>query len=320
MNRPWDCIVIGGGAAGLSAALVLGRARRRTLVIDAGRQSNLPAHAIGGLLGQDGTSPAALYAAGHEQLAALPSVERRAGEVARAERVEDTSFVVDLADGSRETARRLLIATGMDYVPLDLPGVAPLWGDSVFHCPFCHGWEVQGRPWAVLDGSPHGFDRTLLARNWSDDVVLLTQRPGDARRRRARDARARRRRASTSAPSPSCAPPTAACARSPSPTATELARDARPDRPRRWRRASTLAEQLGLRLDGRGAIAVDGFQRSSLDGVFAAGDAGGSMQVAAAIGSGGAAGGFLAMSLVQEDHGRAWPPLARWRSAARGSP
>ncbi len=103
MNEPWDCIVIGGGAAGLSAALVLGRARRRTLVIDAGRQSNLPAHAIGGLLGQDGTSPAALYAAGHEQLAALPSVELRRGDVARAERVGDDARDA-AADGASAAA------------------------------------------------------------------------------------------------------------------------------------------------------------------------------------------------------------------------
>ncbi|MDO8186384.1 NAD(P)/FAD-dependent oxidoreductase [Conexibacter sp. CPCC 205706] len=333
MNEPWDCIVIGGGAAGLSAALVLGRARRTTLVIDAGRQSNLPAHAIGGLLGQDGTSPAALYAAGHEQLEALPSVELRGGEVARAERVERVGdagagfggaadagggggaaasragFALTLADGSRELTRRLLIATGMDYVPLDLPGVAPLWGDSVFHCPFCHGWEVQGRPWAVLDGTPHGFDRALLARNWSDDVVLLSNGPATL----ADDEHATLRQAGIALDERPVAELRADGGRLRAVAFAdggELTRDALliglTMEPR-----VALAEQLGLRLDGRGAIAVDGFQRSSLDGVFAAGDAGGSMQVAAALGSGGGAGGFLAMSLVAEDFGRAWPPLAR---------
>lgn len=197
----------------------------------------------------------------------------------------------------------------MDYVPLDLPGVAPLWGDTVFHCPFCHGWEVQGRPWAVLDGSPHGFDRTLLARNWSEDVVLLTNGPATL----ADDERATLDRAGVALDERPVARLRADGGRLRAVAfadGAELARDAvligLEMAPR-----TTLAEQLGLRLDGRGAIAVDGFQRSSLDGVFAAGDAGGSMQVAAALGSGGAAGGFLAMSLVHEDHGRRWPPPAR---------
>jgi thioredoxin reductase len=316
MNEPWDCIVIGGGAAGLSAALVLGRARRRTLVVDAGRQSNLPAHAIGGLLGQDGTSPAALYAAGQTQLAALPSVELRRGEVVAAERVEQEAtsrpaprFALTLADGSRELARRLIVATGMDYVPLDLPGVAELWGDSVFHCPFCHGWELSGRPWAVLDGTPHGVERALLARNWSDDVALLTNGPAEL----GDDDRATLERAGIAIDERPVARVRAADGRLAAVVfadGAELARDGVLIGVEMTPRTA-VAERLGLTLDGIGAVAVDSFQRSSLDGVFAAGDAGGSMQVAAAIGSGGGAGGFAAMSLVFEDHGRAWPPPAR---------
>lgn len=317
MNEPWDCIVIGGGAAGLSAALVLGRARRRTLVVDAGRQSNLPAHAIGGLLGQDGTSPAALYAAGHAQLDALPSVELRRGEVVAAARVADEAtaapraprFALTLADGSRELARRLVVATGMDYAPLDLPGVGELWGDSVFHCPFCHGWELRERPWAVLDETPHGVDRALLARNWSDDVALLTN---GAAALSAED-RATLERAGVAIDERPVARVRSADGRLAAVVfadGAELARDAvligLEMTPR-----TALAEQLGLTLDGRGAIAVDGFQRSSLDGVFAAGDAGGSMQVAAAIGGGGGAGAFAVTSLVFEDNGRPWPPPAR---------
>ncbi len=197
----------------------------------------------------------------------------------------------------------------MDYLPLDLPGVAPLWGDSVFHCPFCHGWEVQGRPWAVLDGSPHGFDRTLLARNWSDDVALLTNGPAAL----ADDERATLARAGVAVDERPVGELRAADGRLRAiafADGSELARDALLIGLTMAPRVA-LAEQLGLRLDGRGAIAVDGFQRSSLDGVFAAGDAGGSMQVAAALGSGGGAGGFLAMSLVAEQFGRAWPPAAR---------
>jgi thioredoxin reductase len=170
--------VVGAGAAGLSAALVLGRARRRTLVVDAGQQSNLPAHGIGGLLGQDGRPPAAFYAAGREELAAYPSLELRSGEVVRGERL-DAGLLLELADGSRETARRVLLATGMEYRFPPLPGIAERWGHSVFHCPFCHGWEVRERPLAVLDRGAAGARRAILLRAWSDDVTLLSDGPAE---------------------------------------------------------------------------------------------------------------------------------------------
>jgi len=178
MDTTWDCIVVGAGAAGLSAALVLGRARRRTLVIDAGAQSNLVAHGIGGLLGQDTRAPADFYAAGREELAAYPSVQLRAGEVAGGER-DGTGFVLELADGEHETARHVLLATGMDYRPPTLPGIEQRWGRSVFHCPFCHGWEVHGRPLGVLDRGATGVHRALLLRAWSDDVTLLCDGPAE---------------------------------------------------------------------------------------------------------------------------------------------
>ena len=135
MEKSWDCIVVGAGAAGLSAALVLGRARQRTLVVDAGRQSNLVAHGIGGLLGSDGRPPAELYAAGRDELAAYPTVELRSGEVVAGER-RNPGFMLDMADGSREMARRVLLASGMDYRFPPLPGIPERWGRSVFHCPF----------------------------------------------------------------------------------------------------------------------------------------------------------------------------------------
>ena len=176
MDIVWDCLVVGGGAAGLSAALVLGRARRRTLLVDAGDQSNLAAHGIGGLLGHDGRSPAELYAAGRGELAAYPSVQLRTGEVVAGERVADV-FELELGDGHRARARRVLLATGMDYRPPPLPGLAELWGRSVFHCPFCHGWEVRDRPLAVLARGEKAVHAALLLRGWIDDVVLLTDGP-----------------------------------------------------------------------------------------------------------------------------------------------
>ena len=178
MDTTWDCIVVGAGAAGLSAALVLGRARQRTLVVDAGRPSNAPAHGIGGLLGHDGRPPAELYADGRRELERYPAVQLRSGEVVGGERRDD-EFALELADGTVHTGRRVLLATGMDYVRPDLDGIEERWGRSVFHCPFCHGWEVRDERLGVLDPGPSGVHRALLLRIWSDDVTLLTDGPAE---------------------------------------------------------------------------------------------------------------------------------------------
>jgi thioredoxin reductase len=175
----WDCVVVGGGAAGLSAALVLGRARRRTLLVDAGNQSNLPAHGIGGLLGNDGTPPGEFYAGAREELAAYPSVEVREGEVVRAARPAESSFELELADGSTETSKRVVLAMGTDYRYADVPGLTERWGRSVFHCPFCHGWEVREKRLGVLDSGATAAKRALLLRTWSDDVTLFANGPAE---------------------------------------------------------------------------------------------------------------------------------------------
>jgi thioredoxin reductase len=177
MSEHWDCIIVGGGAAGLSAALVLGRARRRTLLVDAGAQSNRAAHGIGGLLGHDGLPPADLYASGRRELAAYPAVEVRDGAVITAASTEG-GLTVTLTDGSVELTRHMILATGMDYRLPELPGLAQRWGRSVFHCPFCHGWDVRDRPLGVLDSDPViGVHRALLLMGWSADVTLLTNGP-----------------------------------------------------------------------------------------------------------------------------------------------
>jgi thioredoxin reductase len=173
LDERWDCVVVGGGGAGLSAALVLGRARRRALVVDAGEPSNLAAAGIGGLLGSDGRPPADLYAAGRAELAAYPSVEVRTAETVVEARAEVGGFALELGDGSSIQARKLLLAPGMEYRPPELPGLGDLWGGSVFHCPFCHGWEVRGRRLGVLWPGAAGAQKALLLRAWSVQVTLL---------------------------------------------------------------------------------------------------------------------------------------------------
>jgi thioredoxin reductase len=305
MDTTWDCIVVGGGAAGLSAALVLGRARQRTLVIDAGNQSNRSAAGIGGLLGQDGRPPAAFYAAGREDLAAYPTVELRSGEVLGGER-QDEGFVLDLADGSREVAPRVLLATGMDYRLPELPGAAERWGRSVFHCPFCHGWEVRDQTLAVLDRGARGAQRALLLRFWSDDVTLLTDGPAEleaddaARLRAARVAVDER--------------PVAGLRGADSALTAVAFADGGERRcsgllvHATLHQRSALAEKLGASAADPGPIAVDAVEvdstfQTSVPGLFAAGDLSAQMpSVANAVAAGSTAAAMIVHGSMAEAH------------------
>ena len=301
MDNEWECVVVGGGAAGLSAALVLGRARRRTLLIDAGGQSNRAAHGIGGLLGFDGVPPAELYARGRRELERYPSVEVRDGEV-RAAAAGD-GITLDLADGAGVHTRRLLLATGMRYDYPDLPGLAPLWGRSVFHCPFCHGWEVRDQPLAVLAQGERAVHMATLLRGWSDDVVLLTGGPADL----SDDDRARLDIAGI--------PIDERKVRELDSAAGELHAVVFDDGARlprsallvaaELRQRSGLAAQVGVKLVATGpvspeAVDVDPLYRTSVPGVFAAGDVCAQMpQIAAAVAAGSAAAVSVMASITE---------------------
>jgi thioredoxin reductase len=308
VSHLYDCIVVGGGAAGLSAALVLGRARRDVLLVDAGEQSNRPAHAVGGLLAQEGAAPGALYTTGREQLGAYPTVTVRDGEVEAIEPRDDGTFRALLAGGAGAAARRVLLATGMRYVPPQLPGVAERWGNAVFHCPFCHGWEVRNGALAVLGDGDAAVFRALLLRGWSDDVVLLSGEVDDGARAKLeaagvpvddRQVVAVRDKATVVFADGS-----------------ELPRDGLLV-PAPMRQRSSLAEVLGLELAPAGTIVVDELGRTSVSGVFAAGDVAGTVQmVPAAMGDGARVAAQVRLSLVAEDHDLPFPPGAPTPTAA----
>jgi len=185
-----DAIVIGGSAAGLSAALLLGRARRRVLVIDAGLPRNRFAAHMHGVLGNEGAAPADFVRKGREEATGY-GVEFLDGVV---ESVADAEggLTVTLADDRVETARAVVVATGIaDELPA-VPGLAERWGKTVLHCPYCHGWEVRGARLGVLATSPMALHQARLVRQWSDSVVLFSAGAGpidpvDARRLRARN-------------------------------------------------------------------------------------------------------------------------------------
>jgi thioredoxin reductase len=170
VDEQYDVVVVGGGAAGLSGALALSRARRSVLVVDDGAPRNARADHVHNYLGREGATPAELLASGRAEVAGYGGrfVD---GRVAGAERVDD-GFRVVLADGGSVGARRLLVTTGLvDELP-DVPGVAELFGSDVLHCPYCHGWEVRDRPVGVL-GGPMGVHQALMWRQWTGDVTLF---------------------------------------------------------------------------------------------------------------------------------------------------
>jgi len=166
--RDFDVVVVGGGAAGLSAALVLVRARRMVVVVDAGAPRNAPAAHMHGFLTRDGMPPRELLAAGRAEVSSY------GGRL-----IDDTvvgvepGFHVRLASGSQLQARRVLVATGLrDELP-EIPSVRERWGRDLLHCPYCHGWEVRDQPLGVLGGTPEAVQHTLLVRQWSPDVTLF---------------------------------------------------------------------------------------------------------------------------------------------------
>ena len=169
-----DVVVIGGGAAGLSGALMLARARRSVVVVDAGTPRNAPAAGVHGLLGRDGTPPAELLDRGRAEVRSYGG-EIVGGEVETVERDGDR-FAVRVAGGGTLRARRLLVTTGLvDELP-DVPGLRERWGRDVVHCPYCHGWEVRDRAIGVLATGPMSVHQALLFRQWSADVTLFTHR------------------------------------------------------------------------------------------------------------------------------------------------
>jgi thioredoxin reductase len=169
----YDAVVVGAGCAGLSAALVLGRSRRRVLVLDGGEPRNDPSSGVHYFLTRDGTSPEELLRIGREQLKPYPGVEVRTAGATGATG-SDGDFGVTLEDGTTVGARKILLATGVQDDLPEKPGFRELWGRGVYHCPYCHGWEMRDRPLAVLNPGEGAAERAALIRNWSRDLILLT--------------------------------------------------------------------------------------------------------------------------------------------------
>ena len=265
---PYDVVIAGGGPAGLSAALALGRGRKRVLLCDAGPPRNAAATHVHNFVTRDGTPPAEFRRIARQQLEQYRSVEVRDVRVEEI-RGERGAFEVQLASGS-EQARRVLLCTGMiDELP-DLEGFRALWGTSLFQCPYCHGWEVQDQRFGYLAASVEAVPFALFLRGWTSDVVLLTDGafalpPETAASLAASGVLIEERRIAKLLP------------RGDRLQAIEFAeggslpRDVLFVHPRQ--RQVELVRSLGLALDPKGFVEVDEVQReSSRPGIYAGGD------------------------------------------------
>jgi thioredoxin reductase len=169
----WDCVIVGGGPAGLSAAVMLGRCRRRVLLCDVGEQRNLRSHAMHGYLTRDGVAPAEFLRLARAELGQFGTIECRELEIVEATR-EEGGFSVRASDGTQFRTRKLLLATGViDELPA-LEGLDALYGTSVHHCPYCDAWEWRDRPLAAYGEGEAACGLALSLTFWSSDVLLST--------------------------------------------------------------------------------------------------------------------------------------------------
>lgn len=295
----YDVVIVGGSNAGLSAALQLGRARRRVLVCDTGKPVNAPAHESHGFFTRDGTPPAELLAIGREQLRLYSTIAlRQVAVTGAAHDAHGEGFLITLADGTTEHTRAVLLATGVTAVFPPIEGMAERWGVGVNSCPYCHGWEVRDTPLAVYGSGEMGFHYAVMIAHWSHDLVLCTDGPAGFTEEQKGTLAAREIRV------------IAEKIIRLEGTGRELEEIVFADGtrlPRRalffypqWRQHSDLAAQLGCTLTPDGSVQVDRQGLTSVPGVYAAGDTTHmmAMNVAGAVAEGALAAMMLNNALI----------------------
>ncbi len=262
-----DVLIVGGSAAGLSAAIVLGRSRRRVAVYDAGTPRNAVAAAAHGFFTRDGTPPAELIATGRAQLAEY-GVPVHHELITHVERTEG-GFVARSERGTTIMSQYLILATGVRDILPDIPGLAPLWGSTAIHCPYCHGWEVRDQPFAVLAGGEMALTMARMIRNWSGDVAVCTN--GELLTDEQQQVLGALEIPFYTAPIARLDADGAQLTGVVFADGAVLPRSAAFVRPAQQQR-STLPAELGCAFDDMGFVVVDAQQQTSVPGVYAAGD------------------------------------------------
>jgi thioredoxin reductase len=310
--RSYDAIIVGGGPAGLSAALILGRCRRRVLLCDAGRPRNAASRALHGFLTRDGIPPREFRRIGRRQLSRY-GVELLSAEVTDARRTR-SGFEVVLGTGRRLSSRTLLIATGVvDHLPA-VEGVDALFGKRVFHCPYCDGWEASDRPVGVYGRGRSGMGLALSLRTWSQDVFLFSN--GSARLSVPQRRRLRQKGVNVVEKAIVRFEPRRAGLDVVFGDGERVARAAlffstgqelHSDLPRR----------LGCRFAANGAVKTDRLEGTGVPGLYVAGDASRDVQLAIVAAAEGAKAAFAMNVVMQEEEGFGPDPPRRAAKSAR---
>jgi thioredoxin reductase len=290
-----DVVIVGGGPAGLSAALILGRCRRSAVVVDDGHPRNARAPHMHGFLSRDGTPPLELLALARRQLETYPTIRCIEGRVVDAR----PGFEVTLEDGRLLVARKLLLASGVvDLIP-PIPGMTELFGTSVFHCPYCDGWEVRDQPLAVYGSGTGGYRMALEITLWSHDLVLLTDGRSKLRRRH-RDRLERNGVGLVELPVERLEGREGRLERIHFRNGDALERQAIFLAPR-MRQASDLSAQIGCELTRRGVVKTGRHASTCVPGVYVAGDASRDIQLAIIAAAEGAQAAFAINTALLEE-------------------
>ncbi|MGH8137553.1 MAG: NAD(P)/FAD-dependent oxidoreductase [Steroidobacteraceae bacterium] len=299
-SSDWDVVIVGAGPAGLSAALILGRCRRRVLLSDAGTPRSWAAHRMHGFLSRDGMELNAFRATSLGQLTKYPDVTFNPTEVTAMARGSNQRFSVRLRDGSEHVCRKILLASGVfDQLP-DLPGIEQFFGTTVHPCPYCEGWEMQDLPIAIYGLGIRGFEMARAITAWSSDLLLCT----DGTARLSAD---QRRQLSANGVEIITERIAGLLGESGQLQAIQFANgDVRPRRALFFdtpsQPQSRLAQQLGCRMTRSGSIHCGQYEASSVPGVYAAGNILKDVQLSIVAAAEGARAAFgINLSLTRED-------------------
>jgi len=298
-QEQFDVVIVGGSYAGLSAAMALGRAIRQVLVVDTGKPCNYQTPHSHNFLTQDGSTPAAIAAQAKAQVLAYPTVQFRS-EAAVAASGENNHFLITTDAGTTVLARKLLFATGVRDLMPAIPGFAESWGISVIHCPYCHGYEYRGQPTGMLTNGPVAMEWSQLIRNWTDQLTIFTN--GEASFSPEQRAQLVARQIAVEE-----TPVREIIHQDGYLTHIRLADGrqvpltafyARPD----FEQHCALPRLLGCDHNEVGRIVVDAMQKTSLPGIYAAGDATSMMRtVSVAVAGGTTAGALINHELLATD-------------------
>jgi thioredoxin reductase len=294
-----DVAIVGGGPAGLSAALILGRCCRQVVVFDAGRPRNNVSPELHGFLTRDCEHPGDLRRLGREQLARYETVSVRDAVVEDAV-AEDGYFVVRVADGTSVRARKLLLASGVkDELP-EIDGFEPTYGVSAFHCPYCDGWERRGQTIAVFGNGTKGYALALELLGWSHDVVLCTNGPHELDQE---EAACLERNGVLVEERP------IARLESENGMLSAIVFAAGPALPRQAaffsapaNQSCDLASALGCEFNNRGSVRTSAYEKTNVPGLYVAGDASQRVELAIVAAAEGAMAAFaINAELLEED-------------------